>query len=531
MSHDKILNQEYTKLSLSQLLKLILYIIVVACIFGIHRNYSYDTYWHIKLGEIIFNNQTFAKHELLSYTATGTYWVNLEWLSATIIYLYYSLFGEVGGLILYQVTFILLLEVALILIVRLYTQKIIYPIIVIPITLLLCFTRFTPRPHLMSFFFFALFIYIWAKSLKDSKFKYLYYIIPLYILWFNLHGAAKISLVLLFLFWIGELIDFLLKKQDAVSSKFLIHILIVILLCFLGGLINPFGIKAYIYTYQSTFGDLRQFTGYIKEWQPVLSQHSKFFLDIYFLPLSLAIIGFGFLCNRKNFRLSHALAILAVFFLNWRAIRFSPYLAILGAYITIYNLRNLKIKHKKSLTYLFLILTWFIIFKLHYDIKDKLYPLQPNLKVAPKQLVNFLEENNIHGQPFHNYPLGAYLSFRRWPNEKVFIDGRTHVYGVDLFKNYLVAFSRYMEAIPVFERLKDKYNIDYVILTAGDLKKNKPLALYLLKNPAWKLVYSDKSGAIFVNDIPKFKKIISKFEQNELYPELNKNSQPKKTDK
>ena len=38
MSHDKILKQEYTKLSLSQLLKLILYIIVVACIFGIHRN-------------------------------------------------------------------------------------------------------------------------------------------------------------------------------------------------------------------------------------------------------------------------------------------------------------------------------------------------------------------------------------------------------------------------------------------------------------------------------------------------------------
>ncbi|MFH1874309.1 MAG: hypothetical protein ABH859_03875 [Pseudomonadota bacterium] len=526
MSHYN-LNQDIQKLSKAQYLILFLYLVITACIFGIHRNPSFDTYWLIKLGEIIFTNLSFAKHELLSYTASGTYWVNLEWLSASIIYLYYHIFGETAGLIIYQVTFILLLEIALLLIVRLYTSKIIYSILVIPLVLLVCSSRFTPRPHLMSFFFFAFFIYIWAKSQKTNNYKYLYYLIPLYVLWFNLHGAAKISLVVLFLFWLGELIDFLSKRQDSVSKKFLIHTTIVIALCFLGGLINPFGLEAYIYTYQSTFGELRQFTGYISEWVPVLSEHAKFFLDIYFLPLALIIIGFGFFGNRQHFRLSHALGILAVFYLNWKAVRFAPYLAILGCYITIYNLKDFKIKHEKSLLYFMLFLTWLTIFKLSYDTKDKFYPLQASGGVAPKELVNFLEENDIHGHPFHNYPLGAYLSFRRWPKEKIFMDGRTHVYGVELFQDYLVVFSKYLEAIPVFEKLKEKYDIDYIIFTVGDIKKKKPLASYLLNQPEWKLVYSDEYGLVLLKDIPKFKPLIAKFEQKELDPKLLKKIEEK----
>jgi hypothetical protein len=57
-------------------------------------------------------------------------------------------------------------------------------------------------------------------------------------------------------------------------------------------------------------------------------------------------------------------------------------------------------------------------------------------KVFPYRPVDFLVKNQIKGNFFNDFNSGAYLIGRTYPNIKVYIDGRTEVYGGDFFEKH-----------------------------------------------------------------------------------------------
>ena len=60
-----------------------------------------------------------------------------------------------------------------------------------------------------------------------------------------------------------------------------------------------------------------------------------------------------------------------------------------------------------------------------------------NAKTKPVAAVEFLKNEHIKGNMFDNDEFGDYIIYEAWPEYKVFVDGRSDMYGVDIMKEYL----------------------------------------------------------------------------------------------
>jgi hypothetical protein len=83
---------------------------------------------------------------------------------------------------------------------------------------------------------------------------------------------------------------------------------------------------------------------------------------------------------------------------------------------------------------------------------------------------------------------GDYLIYRGWPQQKVFIDGRSDFYGPAVGNDYL----RLMEARPGWENLFRKYEIG-----AALLPRDWPLTELLGKHPAWRRIREDGLAVLY----------------------------------
>jgi hypothetical protein len=83
---------------------------------------------------------------------------------------------------------------------------------------------------------------------------------------------------------------------------------------------------------------------------------------------------------------------------------------------------------------------------------------------------------------------GDYLIYHGWPEQKVFIDGRSDFYGPEVGKDYL----RLMEGRPGWEKLFRKYEIGVALVP-----REWPLAELLGKAPAWRRIREDGLGVLY----------------------------------
>jgi hypothetical protein len=108
----------------------------------------------------------------------------------------------------------------------------------------------------------------------------------------------------------------------------------------------------------------------------------------------------------------------------------------------------------------------------------------PNL--FPVQATNWLEQNPQEGNVLNYFTWGGYLLLRRWPEQKVFIDGQTDFYGETLTREYEIAIT----AAPGWERILKKYNINWAIIPT-----NSKLSAVLIE-AGWERLYEDQTAIV-----------------------------------
>ena len=69
---------------------------VVLALFLIHPVNNNDIWMHIKTGQLMLENVEIATVDDYSYTVAGKDWLNHQWLSQIIFYLFYNSFGTTG---------------------------------------------------------------------------------------------------------------------------------------------------------------------------------------------------------------------------------------------------------------------------------------------------------------------------------------------------------------------------------------------------------------------------------------------------
>jgi hypothetical protein len=128
------------------------------------------------------------------------------------------------------------------------------------------------------------------------------------------------------------------------------------------------------------------------------------------------------------------------------------------------------------------------------------YTFDPETK--PVAAVEFLEKENLKGNMFANDEFGDYIIYAAWPEYKVFVDGRSDMYGTEIMKEYLKVIS----IKPGWEEILNKYHINWIIYNSNTI-----LSLFLMERDDWKLIYADKVANIFVKDIPENQYLIEKY--------------------
>jgi hypothetical protein len=108
----------------------------------------------------------------------------------------------------------------------------------------------------------------------------------------------------------------------------------------------------------------------------------------------------------------------------------------------------------------------------------------------PVAAVQYLDTHSVPSPMYNSYEFGGYLLWRRAPQHKVFIDGRTEVYERAGVLEDQVAL---LNLTPGSLAVLDKYGIQSCLLLPGE-----GLATVLAASPEWQKVYSDDITILFV---------------------------------
>lgn len=133
----------------------------------------------------------------------------------------------------------------------------------------------------------------------------------------------------------------------------------------------------------------------------------------------------------------------------------------------------------------------------------------------PVSAVEFLKKEKISGNIFAHDGFGDYLIYAAWPQHKVFIDGRTDMYGTERLKEYLSL----AHAMPGWKEAIDKYAFSSILFDT-----NSALTSALAEDRNWHLIHSDPLASIFLRKDSRNRHLIEKFPHVTLAVDGNKTS-------
>ncbi len=130
--------------------------------------------------------------------------------------------------------------------------------------------------------------------------------------------------------------------------------------------------------------------------------------------------------------------------------------------------------------------------KIQYGFSEKKFPVAA---------VDFLKKEPIAGNMFNNDEFGDYIIFTAWPAYRVFMDGRSDMYGEKYGSDYL----RVANAQRGWKDVLEKYNITWVLFDT-----ESPLTAALQEQKDWQPIYSDKVATLFVKNVPLHTALLQK---------------------
>jgi hypothetical protein len=222
--------------------------------------------------------------------------------------------------------------------------------------------------------------------------------------------------------------------------------------------------------------------------------------------------------NRRRIDISALLFWLIFLLFSLKAVRNAPFFAFAAYLVLITNLSNInfedivpvrftlkKFQYLTTIILHFLFLLWiFGFFRVlstrgYYDF-DK-YALKSEFggisqKTYPDKAADFLVANKVRGNFFNDFNSGAYLLGRTFPDIKVFIDGRTEVYGGTFFKKYREVWEH--GNADLFEKAVQKFQLTGALLNSSRELIPKKILNYLYHHPDWHVVYFNYDAVIFL---------------------------------
>lgn len=455
-----------------------------------------DVFWHIRTGQWILENAQFPTVDVFSYTANGKPWVPTEWLSEVFLALAYRsggwralviLTGASGAAVIGIVCFYLLRHLR-------FSVAVGWS----ALTAVAITPHFLARPHIFSYVLLA----IWLVKLLDAydegeegRLPSLRALVPLMVVWANLHGSFTFGLALLYIF-AGLLFLQGLRRRDRATCR---HIVLTACIVSVSALATPYGTSAAFMTLELL--DLKFTIPRIVELRSPDFQEHRAHLFL-FVGLLAAITATG--ARLKGARL-----------IVFGLILFTG-LSYLRGLVMFFLLAPLLFARPMSETVVWLrtqfsgdatadgtasdpVFEFFrkrvIAVPVFCAVLASLTTLSllwredilPPKRMAPQAALDFARSAKLAGNVFNSYSFGGFLLFSDIPT---FVDGRALPFGDAFLRRYFETVN--LVDIDAAFRTLDEYKISWVILNPAE-----PLSKALSQSPHWNRAYADSYAVVF----------------------------------
>lgn len=483
---------------LSRLPYLLPLIILVMGFFHPITAYNQDLGRHLLTGQIIVQTFSVPEINLFSYTYPTFTFINHHWGSEVVFYLIKSLSGNVGLFILSL--FIIGTACTVIFLYSARKTASIPLVFVALLYLRILFERTDLRPELFSFLFLSLMVTI-LYSFHRKFTRFIYFLIPLQLLWVNMHIYFPIGLLITLLFLVDEVI---LHRKNLLNThtKTLFFVFLA-----MGGitLLNPHFLEGALYP-------LKVFQNYgytIEENQTPFLLQSLGFLkpSFFYLEISLALLFVSlFISWKKTFIIDWLLSIVFTI-IALSAVRNFPlfvFATFIPASLAFNRALEPIMKWMKSRPPIYLLTLWLLLLSFFiWQVKTihSLIPLQYGVEEGGKNALDFAISHNIKGPIFNNFDIGSYIEYRLYPQEKVFIDGRPEAYPASFIQDTYI---KMQEDPALFNKVAQQYHFNSIIFSHTDQTPwGEQFIKSIISNSSWSTVYLDSTMIILVKNSPE----------------------------
>lgn len=450
------------------------------------NNYDYDLWARLIAGMGVVEGHQVLKTDFLSYTPTHTWWDH-EWGSGVIFYLVLKFLGPYS-LIILQALFTFGIFFTISKIIKLRTNISAYNIFIYVFAIMALNQNFSSpvRCHMFSFLFFTLFLYI-LELARNGKNKPLILLPLITIFWNNVHGGVVSGLGLIGMFALGEYLN---KKPFKQYLYTLIPSLIFLV-------INPYGIEYIKFLLNATTMERPD----ISEWWGIFSKfqmHKQIMFKIFMLSIC-GIEIWQIIENIKNSGIKKWyenqdkvkwIVLLSTLYLAISHVKLIPFFVISACcycYEDIYSFgKKLNIpRYAEKIIYIM------IIFLSIFSLAAKDYSVPLTFGTYPVREVEFIRENNIKGDLLVNFGLGSYVSYKLYPNNLIYMDGR---YEEVYYDEMVPLLKKFFLVNPGWDEVLQKYPPEIMII-----EKYYPIYDKLKNSENWAIAFEGEVFGVFVH--------------------------------
>jgi hypothetical protein len=458
-------------------------------------NFDGDLPRHLLTGKLILQNRHVPTVDIFSFRAEGYPSIPHEWLSQVIFAGIYQWLG-LNGIVLITALIIMLVWAIVFHMSIVKSGSLFSSLLLTALAAGASQIHVLPRPHIFTYPLTAIWIIALERIDKDPK-KGWWALPILMLVWVNLHGMFILGIILWGIYLVGSLLDH--PSKAWFSSTKTKSMMLAGSFSLMATFLSPSGF--HIWGAIVSLGSNSYITSKIPEYQSANFHLPETWLFI--LLLLLTIIGFA---RANKIRWTPILLIIAFTFLALYTGRMIPLFAIVITPMTAetlakwireefprsrFSILEDRITQTNSSTngriwIILVVIGTAILLQSGNTINPDGKRNTFDENFFPVNAVNWLEYHPQSGRMFNEFDWGGYILLRLWPDQQIFMDGHTHIYGEQLTREY----EQVVTLDDGWESIFNKYQIEWAIVRTGS-----PL-IKALENNHWAVLYRDNTAII-----------------------------------
>ncbi|HEY0366286.1 MAG TPA: hypothetical protein VGC73_07435, partial [Pyrinomonadaceae bacterium] len=297
------------------------YVFVFAFLFASRPLSDGDFWWHLKTGEYIVRNLSIPQTDFYSFTVAGKHWVAHEWLSEVLFYLIYTRAGFNTLIFIFTVLTVLAFWIV-------FKKTRAHPFVK-GFAVLLSVWSILPtlgvRPRTFTLLFAAIYLALLHRFVRERETRAIWWLVPLMIVWVNLHAGYLIGLVLIGAVGVGVVLDASFAGENLTSQWPLLKTLVLVFLsCLLAANLNPQGPRIFVFPFEFFLSPVQQ--DQIIDWLSPDFHQIELFPLLALIILTIAALSL----SPRRVRPSELLLFLSTLYMTLKSNRHMAILALIA---------------------------------------------------------------------------------------------------------------------------------------------------------------------------------------------------------